>query len=63
MARFVNVSHVKQFCKGKGKRVGKDFLYALDVFIQMKLKDACETKDGSRITLGVDVANHVGLKI
>lgn len=57
--RYIRTAFVKQLAKEYNKRVGKDFLLALDAFVEEKIIKACETKNGSKITLDADVAGFV----
>ena len=57
--RYIRTAFVKQLAKEHNKRVGKDFLLVLDSFVEEKIIKACETKNGSKITLDADVAGFV----
>jgi len=61
--KYINISKVKQFCKTKNRRVGADFTFALNAFIQDRLNKACEIKNGGKITLDGDVARFIGFKV
>ena len=57
----LNVTKVKAFCKAHGRRVGKDFLEELEIFVQRKLDKACKAHNGGKVTLDQAVANYVGI--
>lgn len=58
---YLVVSNVKRLAKAKGRRVGKDFLCALDNYIARKVESACQVKNGSKITLDYEIAQYLGL--
>lgn len=60
--KYVVVSNVKKLARAKGKRVGKDFLAALDSFIARKVELAALVQNGGKVTIDADVAVYVGLK-
>lgn len=61
--KYINQSSIKALVNKCGKRTGKDFLYSLDLFIEQKVKKACEVHNGSKKTLDSSVAGYVGIKI
>lgn len=60
--KYVVVSAVKARLKEHGKRCGKDFLLALDCFIDEKLEAAGRCHDGGRRTVDASVATWIGLR-
>jgi hypothetical protein len=60
--KYVVASNIKKMAWAKGKRVGKDFLAALDSFVARKVEAACTVKNGTKITLDNDVAAYVGIR-
>lgn len=58
---FVVRSKVVALARAEGRRVGADFLLALDEFIRRKLRAACSVHNGGKKTLDVAVAGMVGL--
>ena len=62
--KYINVSAVKKFVKlQSGKRVSKDFLDALDRFVEHKLSNASREHNGGKKTLCSGVAGyHLGIK-
>ncbi len=59
-AQFLVVSKVKALAHASGKRVGADFLAALDGLVKEKIEKACALHNGSAKTLDAAVAGHVG---
>lgn len=59
--KFIKENALRQHAKAKGRRVSYDFFQLFDRFVEMKMNKACETKNGSKITLDIDVAKHIGL--
>ena len=56
---YLVVAKVKSRAKDAGKRVGKEFLTALDAFIDRKLEEALNVHDGGRKTLTAATADYV----
>lgn len=63
MSAFIKPTKVKARCKELGKRVGRGFLAALDLYVAEKIDAACKTHNGGRITLDREVAAVVFGKI
>ncbi len=61
--KYLNVSNIKKLAKEQNKRVGKDFLNSLDVFIYEKILKACRVHNGGKKTLDSDVASYIGIQI
>jgi hypothetical protein len=58
--KYINVSAVKKFVKLQyGKRVGKDFLDALNRLVERKLVDASREHNGGKKTLCSGVAHYI----
>jgi hypothetical protein len=60
--KYIVASNIKKLAKAKGRRVGQDFLAAIDNYVARKVEIACSVKNGSKITLDADVAVYVGIK-
>ena len=60
---FLNKKAIKDFCKDRGKRVGKGFIHSLEYTIEHYLRAACDTHDGGKITMDETIARYVGLKV
>jgi hypothetical protein len=62
--KYINTSAIKKFVKMQsGKRVGKDFLDALDRHIENKLLNSSREHNGGKKTLDSGVAGfHLGNK-
>jgi hypothetical protein len=58
---ILNKSLVRHHAKVKGKRVSKEFLFALDCFVRRKIDEACETHNGGKKTLDTAVATYNGI--
>lgn len=58
MARFIKESNVRKLAKENGRRVGRDFLAALDAQINEWLVRACNTHNGGKRTLDAMVAAY-----
>jgi hypothetical protein len=63
MSAYIKTGKVRAFVKSQGKRVGRDFLHALDVFVSEKLEAACRQHNGGRMTINREVAMVVFGKI
>jgi hypothetical protein len=63
MSAYLKSGKIRQLVKSKGRRLGKDFLHALDVHVAEKIEAACRQHNGGRITLDRDVAALVLGKI
>jgi hypothetical protein len=59
--KFIKENALRQFAKSKGRRVSYDFFQLFDRFVEQKMEKACTTKNGSKVTLDVEVAKYVGL--
>ena len=60
---FLNKKAVKTFCKERGKRVGRNFMSSLEYTVERYLEAACETHNGTKVTLDETVAGYIGLKV
>jgi hypothetical protein len=58
---FIKNSAIKKYLKERGRRVGKDFIHALDVFIQDKLDQAVKVHNGGKVTVDASIAGYIGL--
>jgi antitoxin component YwqK of YwqJK toxin-antitoxin module len=58
---IINKKMVKAIAKANGKRVGRSFLYAVEVFLHRKIKQACEVHNGGAKTLDATIAGYVGI--
>lgn len=56
---YLRPSLVRRLAKANGKRVSKNFLYALDSFIERKILAACDEHNGGRKTLDAAVCAYV----
>ena len=63
MSVFIRPTKVRARAKELGKRVGRGFIAALDLYIDEKIQAACRTHNGGRKTLDRDVAAMVFGKI
>jgi len=61
--RYINQKAIREFFKQRGKRVGRDFLFAVDSFLQSKFNAVDEVHLGGRKTLTQEIAHYVGLVI
>lgn len=61
--KFVNVSAIKKRARGHGRRVGKEFLLALDDWIATKIDAACQVHNGGKVTLDSTIASYVGIVV
>lgn len=59
--KFIKESALRAFAHTKGKRVSYDFFQLFDRFVETKMEKACATKNGTKVTLDVEVAKYVGL--
>jgi hypothetical protein len=57
--QYIKASLVKKLAKSHGKRVSKDFLIALDGYVEKKILLACETHNGGKVTLDGGIAHHL----
>mgnify|MGYP006278609981 CR=1 FL=1 len=62
MAKYLNTKAIKGIGKKHGRRVGADFISAVNEFVHERVTKACETRNGGKITLDSDVAIYVGFK-
>lgn len=58
---LIKASIVKHIAKHHGKRVGKDFLAALDNLVRRKIEESCNTHNGGKKTLDTAVATYNGI--
>ena len=56
---YINVARIKKLAKQHNKRVGKDFLFSLDVFIEEKIIKSSRVHNGSKKTLDSAVFNYI----
>lgn len=56
--QYIKASTLKKFAKQHGKRVGSDFLLALDGYIERKVEAACMEHNGGRKTLDSAIAGY-----
>ena len=59
--RYLKCSTVKALIRKNGKRPGRQFLMALDRFIERKVISACRVHNGGKKTLDAAVAGYVGI--
>lgn len=57
--QYIKPSTIRTLAKQNGKRVSKDFLQALDRYLQKKVEDACAEHNGGRKTLDSGVAAYM----
>jgi hypothetical protein len=62
MKSLLNHAAVKKLAKEYDKRVGGDFMACLEQHIRQQIIKACGTHNGSKKTLGAEVAGWIGLK-
>lgn len=60
-AQYVILSHAKALAHREGRRLGADFVNALDAFIERKILSACAAHNGGKKTLDLGLAVFVGL--
>ncbi len=56
---YINVARIKKLAKQHNKRVGKDFLFSLDVFIEEKIIKSSQVHNGSKKTLDSSVFLYI----
>ena len=57
---YIKASSVKKEAKLiHGKRVSKEFLYALDLLVERKLREACKEHNGGKKTLDASLAAYI----
>ena len=56
---YINVTRIKKLAKQHNKRIGKDFLFSLDVFIEEKVIRSAQVHNGSKKTLDRAVFNYI----
>ena len=56
--QYIRTAAIKRIAKAHGKRVGKDFLSALDAYLHRKVEDACREHNGGRKTLDSALAAY-----
>jgi hypothetical protein len=57
--QYIKASLIKKLAKSHGKRVSKQFLVALDGYVEKKILLACETHNGGKVTLDEGIAQHL----
>ena len=62
MSSLLNQKAVKDLIKSEDRRCGRDFMVALESFIDWKVRRACAVHNGGKKTLDRVVAEHVGIK-
>lgn len=60
---FINKKAIKELARKNGRIAGKEFIEHLNMFVERKVAQACEVKDGGKKTLTSDVANYVGIRL
>lgn len=55
---YIKPAAIKRLAKQHGKRVGSDFLVALDGYIERKVKEAAFEHNGGRKTLDAALASY-----
>lgn len=63
MSAYIKPSKVRARVKEYGRRCGRGFLAALDLYVAEKIDAACRTHNGGRITIDREVAAIVFGKI
>lgn len=56
--QYIKPAAIKRLAKQHGKRVGTDFLLALDGYIERKVKEASIEHNGGRKTLDAALAGY-----
>ena len=56
---YIKPATVKRLAKINGKRVSKDFLEALDRYLERKIIQATQTHNGGKKTLDAGVAGYI----
>lgn len=59
--KYINQAQIKKLANANGKRVGKDFLFQLDLMIEAKVLKACKVHNGGKKTLDESVAHYLGI--
>lgn len=59
--KYFKGSVVRKLIKEHGRRVSPEFLQLLDRHIELTVKKACETHNGTKKTLDASVAGSVGM--
>lgn len=59
MAHYLVAARIRHEVRKNGKRVGRDFLHCLDVFVGNILAAACKQHNGGRKTLDAGVAEYL----
>ncbi len=54
---YIRAAGVRSLVKENGKRCGKDFLQALDIFTKVKIEKCCKVFNGHRQTLDDTLVN------
>lgn len=57
--QYIKASLIKKLAKSHGRRVSKQFLVALDGYVEKKILLACETHNGGKVTLDEGIAHHL----
>jgi len=63
MSVYIKPTKVRQRCKELGRRMGRGFAAALDLYVAEKIEAACKQHNGGRITLDRELAALVFGKI
>ena len=59
MPQYIKPSCVKKLAKQYGRRVGKDFMEALDRLVERKVVQATKEHNGGKITLDSALAGFI----
>lgn len=59
---LLNQKAVKTLAREHNRRVGKDFIAALECHIERKVVAACREHNGGKVTIDASLATHVGLR-
>jgi hypothetical protein len=58
--QFIKASSIRKEVRlVHGKRVSKEFLYALDRLMERKIREACKEHNGGKKTLDASVAAYI----
>lgn len=60
---YLREKSIKNLAREHGRRVGKGFRFALDLYIEQLVINACAIHNGGKITLDDDVFNYVAPKL
>jgi hypothetical protein len=56
---YIKPSTIKKLAKSHGKRVSKDFIEALDRYLEKKIVVACQEHNGGKKTLDSALAGYI----